>query len=44
MAGDARAVVQRTWHVLVQPTRTAQETLNGYSYQILLVPEAMAGA
>ncbi|MBJ9977147.1 DUF2937 family protein [Pseudomonas sp. S75] len=32
----------RTWHVLVQADPALrQETLNGYSYQILLVPEAI---
>ena len=35
--------VSRTWHVLVQPEPTLrEETLKGYSYQILLAPEAMA--
>ncbi|MFT0867352.1 DUF2937 family protein [Pseudomonas sp. CAM1A] len=34
--------VSRTWHVLVQPEPTLrEETLKGYSYQILLVPEAI---
>ena len=33
---------QRTWHVLVQADpQLREETLNGYSYQILLVPEAV---
>ncbi|AIR89995.1 DUF2937 family protein [Pseudomonas cremoricolorata] len=33
----------RTWHVLVQPDPDLrEETLKGYSYQILLVPEAIA--
>lgn len=32
----------RTWHVLVQADpQLRAETLNGYSYQILLVPEAI---
>ncbi|WP_449434437.1 DUF2937 family protein [Pseudomonas putida] len=32
----------RTWHVLVQPdAQLREETLKGYSYQILLVPEAI---
>ena len=32
----------RTWHVLVQPDpQMREETLKGYSYQILLVPEAI---
>ena len=32
----------RTWHVLVQADpQLREETLNGYSYQILLVPEAI---
>ncbi|MFJ4429882.1 DUF2937 family protein [Pseudomonas sp. NPDC089395] len=31
-----------TWHVLVQPDpQLREETLKGYSYQILLVPEAI---
>lgn len=34
--------VSRTWHVLVQPEPALrEETLKGYSYQILLVPEAI---
>ncbi|GLH32472.1 MULTISPECIES: DUF2937 family protein [Pseudomonas] len=34
--------VSRTWHVLVQPDpQMREETLKGYSYQILLVPEAI---
>ncbi|MCO7564650.1 DUF2937 family protein [Pseudomonas sp. S 311-6] len=34
--------VSRTWHVLVQPDpQLREETLKGYSYQILLVPEAI---
>ncbi|MCI0914095.1 DUF2937 family protein [Pseudomonas putida] len=34
--------VSRTWHVLVQPDpQMRDETLKGYSYQILLVPEAI---
>jgi len=34
--------MSRTWHVLVQPEPTLrEETLKGYSYQILLVPEAI---
>ncbi|WP_145130856.1 DUF2937 family protein [Pseudomonas sp. URMO17WK12:I11] len=33
---------ERTWHVLVQADpQLRKETLNGYSYQILLVPEAV---
>ncbi|WP_079229285.1 DUF2937 family protein [Pseudomonas putida] len=34
--------LSRTWHVLVQPdAQLREETLKGYSYQILLVPEAI---
>ncbi|KHL71629.1 hypothetical protein PpSQ1_25200 [Pseudomonas putida] len=34
--------VSRTWHVLVQPDpQMREETLKGYNYQILLVPEAI---
>lgn len=34
--------VSRTWHVLVQPDpQMREETLKAYSYQILLVPEAI---
>lgn len=34
--------VSRTWHVLVQPDpQLREETLKSYSYQILLVPEAI---
>lgn len=34
--------LSRTWHVLVQADpQLREETLNGYSYQILLVPEAI---
>jgi hypothetical protein len=34
--------VSRTWHVLVQPDpQMREETLKEYSYQILLVPEAI---
>ncbi|TFF35569.1 DUF2937 family protein [Pseudomonas sp. RIT623] len=34
--------VSRTWHVLVQPEPALrEETLKGYSYRILLVPEAI---
>lgn len=34
--------LSRTWHVLVQPEPALrEETLKGYSYQILLVPEAI---
>ncbi len=37
--------VSRTWHVVAQADpQLREETLKGYSYQILLVPEAMAGA
>ena len=33
----------RTWHVLVTPDpQLRDETLKGYTYQVLLVPEAMA--
>ena len=33
---------QRTWHVLTQADpRLREETLNGYSYQVLLVPQAI---
>ncbi len=34
--------LSRTWHVLAQPdAQLREETLKGYSYQILLVPEAI---
>lgn len=34
--------VSRSWHVLAQPDpQLREETLKGYSYQILLVPEAI---
>lgn len=33
---------ERTWHVLVNPnSQLREETLKGYSYQILLKPEAL---
>lgn len=33
----------RTWHVLATPdAQLREETLKGYSYQVLLVPEAIA--
>ncbi|MEG0859295.1 MAG: DUF2937 family protein [Pseudomonas sp.] len=35
--------LQRTWHVLVNAdSQLREETLKGYSYQILLAPEALA--
>ncbi|MDN7139317.1 DUF2937 family protein [Pseudomonas sp. JQ170] len=35
--------LERTWHVLVQAdSQLREETLKGYSYQILLAPEALA--
>ncbi|MDD2049959.1 DUF2937 family protein [Pseudomonas putida] len=35
--------LERTWHVLVNAdSQLREETLNGYSYQILLAPEALA--
>ncbi|MBA1201463.1 DUF2937 family protein [Pseudomonas capeferrum] len=35
--------LSRTWHVLVAPdAQLREETLKGYSYQILLSPEAVA--
>lgn len=35
--------LSRTWHVLVTPdAQLREETLKGYSYQILLAPEAIA--
>lgn len=35
--------LQRTWHVLAQPDpQLREETLKGYTYQVLLVPEAIA--
>ncbi|MFK8330151.1 DUF2937 family protein [Pseudomonas sp. BJa5] len=35
--------LERTWHVLVRAdSQLREETLKGYSYQILLAPEALA--